>query len=126
MSGAEQRKKRKKKQQISILKSEQVESDRFPELLKALEDSAKEKKYLDVQICPKCKSPLIWRVDSVGDMWAHIGITPPNYQCSECGWRQKMVLRATNRPTTVKDVAMMAEAKEADTHTKKKKWFKFK
>jgi hypothetical protein len=105
MLGAEQRKKRKKKQQMSVLENEQVESELVPELLKALEDAAMEKKYLDVQICPKCKSPLIWRVDSVGDMWAHIGITPQNYHFSECGWRQKIVLKATNRPTTFKDVA---------------------
>jgi len=123
MSVERQRKKKKRKPQLSVSESEQVESELLPELIKALDDAAKEKKYVDVHVCPKCKSLLIARVDSIGDMWAHIGLAPPNYQCRECGWRQKMILKATNKPTTIKDVVLMAEAKEYDTEAKKKKWF---
>jgi hypothetical protein len=47
----------------------------------------------------------------VGDMSAHMGFTPPKYECRECGWRERLVLKATNKPTTVKDVVIMAEAK---------------
>jgi uncharacterized protein YbaR (Trm112 family) len=94
-------------------------------LVKRLEELEKEKKLVDIQVCPKCKSPLVYRVDSVGDMWAHIGITAPNYQCRECGWRQKIVLKATNKPTTVKDVVVMAEAKDADTERQRKRKTKF-
>lgn len=120
-------KKKKKRRQVNILEQETTESIFLPELVKVLDELEKEKKYLDVQVCPKCKSPLIYRVDSLGDMWAHIGITPPNYQCRECGWRQKIVLKASNKSTTVKDIAIMAESKDAaDTEAKKRRWFKLK
>jgi uncharacterized protein YbaR (Trm112 family) len=125
MSEEQQKKKKKKKQQINVLENEQVESVLLPELVKRLEELEKEKKLVDIQVCPKCKSPLVYRVDSVGDMWAHIGITAPNYQCRECGWRQKIVLKATNKPTTVKDVVVMAEAKDADTERQRKRKTKF-
>ena len=122
-----QKKKRKKQKQLSVFETEKVESELLPELVKALDELEIEKKYVDIQVCPKCKSPLIYRVDSLGDMWAHIGITPPNYQCRECGWRQKIVLKASNKSTTVKDVAIMAESKDAaEIKTKKKRWFKLK
>jgi uncharacterized protein YbaR (Trm112 family) len=120
----EQRKKKKKKTQISILETEQIESKLLPELVSALDEAAKEKKYVDIQVCPKCKSPLVFRVDSLGDMWSHIGIAPPNYQCRECGWRQKIVLKATNKPTTVNEVALMADANDTGTERRRKKRFK--
>ena len=111
----EQKKKKKKKRQITILESEQVESMLLPELVKKLEELEKEKKYVDIHVCPKCKSPLIHQVGSmVGDMSAHMGFTPPKYECRECGWRERLVLKATNKPTTVKDVVMIAEAKNDD------------
>jgi hypothetical protein len=60
-------------------------------------------------------------------MWAHIGVTPPNYQCRECGWRQKIVLKASNKPTTVRDVVIIAESKDAaDNKAKKRRRFKLK
>ncbi len=120
----EQQKKKKKKRQINVSENEQIESKILPELVDALHEAAKEKKYVDIQVCPKCKSPLVHRVDSLGDMWAHIGITPPNYQCRECGWRQKIVLKTTNKPTTINEVAVMADAKDADTERRRKKWFR--
>jgi hypothetical protein len=111
----EQKKKKKKKRQITILENEQLESALLPELVKRLEELEKEKKYVDIHVCPKCKSPLICQVGSMaGDMSAHMGFTPPKYECRECGWRERLVLEATNKPTTVKDVVIMAEAKNAD------------
>lgn len=121
MSQEQQKKKKKKKRQISVLETEQVESVLLPELVKGLEELERQKKYVDIQVCPKCKSPLVRQVDSVGDMWAHIGITPPNYQCRECGWRQKIVLKATNKPTTAKEVVIMAEAKDVDMKRQRKR-----
>lgn len=122
MSEQEQEeKKRKKKKQLSSLKTERAESELFPELMKGLEELEKEKKYVDIQVCPKCKSPLVRRVGSMtGDMSAHVGWTPPKFECRECGWREKLVLKATNRPTTIKDVVIMAEAKDAENQRKKK------
>jgi hypothetical protein len=55
-----------------------------------------------------------------GDMFSHMGFTPPIYECRECGWREKTVLKATNKPTTLKDVVIMAEAKDADIEGKRK------
>jgi RNase P subunit RPR2 len=121
MSEEKQKKKRKKKQQISLLENEQVESELLPELVKGLEELEKEKKYIDIQVCPKCKSPLVRQVGSMfGDMSAHMGFTPPKYECRECGWRERLVLKATNKPTTVKDVVIMAEAKDADMKKQRK------
>lgn len=115
MLEAEQKKKKKKKRQTTILENEQVESALLPELVKRLEELEKEEKYIDIHVCPKCKNPLIRQVGSmVGDMSAHMGFTPPKYECRECGWRERLVLKATNKPTTIKDVVIMAEAKNAD------------
>ncbi len=122
MSEQEQeKKKRKKKRHANFLETERVESELFPELMQALEELEKEKKYVDIQVCPKCKGPLVRRVGSMaGDMSAHMGLTPPKYECRECGWRERTVLKATNRPTSVKDVVIMAEAKDAENDRKKK------
>ncbi len=122
MSEQEQeKKKRKKKKQLSSLETEKAESELFPELMKGLEELEKEKKYVDIQVCPKCKSPLVCRVGSMtGDMSAHIGWTPPKYECRECGWRERLVLKATNRPTSIKDVVVMAEAKDAENERRRK------
>jgi uncharacterized protein with PIN domain len=121
MSETHEQKKKKKKKQLTVLETEKVESELLPELVEALNELEKEKKYVDIQVCPKCKSPLVRRVGSmVGDMSAHMGFTPPKYECRECGWRERTVLKATNKPTTVKDVVIMAEAKDADIERKRK------
>jgi RNase P subunit RPR2 len=118
----QQPKKKKKKKQLAILQSKKVDSAFLPELSEILDELEKEKKYVDIQICPKCKSPLVQRAGSmVGDMSAHMGFTPPKYECRECGWREKTVLKATNKPTTIREVVVMAEAKDADLQRKQKK-----
>ena len=86
-----------------------------------MEELEKEKKYVDIQVCHNCKSPLVRRVGSmVGDMSGHMGLTPPKFECRECGWRERTVLKATNRPTSIKDVVIMAEAKDAENERKRK------
>jgi uncharacterized protein with PIN domain len=120
-----QQKKKKKKKQLTILENEKAESELMPQLVEVLEELEKEKKYVDIQVCPKCKSPLVRRVGSMtGDMMAHMGFSPPKYECRECGWRERTVLKATNKPTTIRDVILMQEAKEIavkDEQTKKKR-----
>ena len=117
----EEQKKKRKKRHLSLLESEKTESELLPELAEALEELEKEKKYVDIQVCPKCKGPLVRRVGSMsGDMLGHMGLTPPKYECRECGWRERLVLKATNRPTSVKDVVIMAEAKDAEGQREKK------
>jgi RNase P subunit RPR2 len=122
-----QKKKKKKKNQLTVLENEKVESELMPQLIEALSELEKEKKYVEIQICPKCKSPLVQRVGSMrGDMMAHMGLSPPKYECRECGWRERTVLKATNKPTTIRDVVLMAEAKEASINDKQKKKKKLK
>jgi hypothetical protein len=107
------KRKKKRKKQLTVLETEKVESELLPKLVEVLDELEKEKKYVDIQVCPKCKSPKVRRVGSTkGDMSGHMGLTPPKYECSECGWRERLVVKATNRPTSVKDVAIMAEADE--------------
>jgi ssDNA-binding Zn-finger/Zn-ribbon topoisomerase 1 len=120
LSETEQRKKKKKKRQ-TVLEVEKVDSELLPELVDALSELEKQRKYVDIQVCPKCKSPRVRRVDSLkGDISAHMGLTPPKYECPECGWRERTVIKATNRPTTVRDVVIMAEAKDALNKPKKR------
>jgi hypothetical protein len=54
-------------------------------------------------------------------MFSHMGFTPPIYECRECGWRESIVLKATNKPTTIKDVVIMSDDKDADIETQRKK-----
>jgi len=117
MEEAEKQKKRKKPVQFIVLKEDE-DSQALAELVKVLEELEKEEKFVDIQVCPKCKSPKIRRVRTMsGDLWGHMGILPPKFECQECGWRARLVLKATNRPLSVKDVEIIAEAidlREAD------------
>jgi len=122
MSETQEQKKKKQRKHPSLLESERVESELFPQLVEALEELEKERKYVDIQVCPKCKGPLVRRVGSMtGDISGHMGLTPPKFECKECGWRERLVLKATNRPTSIKDAVIMAEAKDAETERKKHK-----
>ena len=107
-------KKKKKKQQALILQTEEL-SKSGQELVEFLEELEKEKKYLDVQICPECKSPKIKRVDTqTGDMFGNMGLIPPKYECKDCGWNSTLVVKVTNRPLKVRDVELIAEALDAE------------
>jgi RNase P subunit RPR2 len=102
--------KKKQKQQV-VLKQKKEENQKFLELLEILEDLEKEEKHVDIQICPKCKSPRVRRVRSMeGDMSGHMGMLPVKYECLDCGWRERLVVKATNRKLGVKEVALIAEA----------------
>jgi len=122
LSEEEQKKKKKKKKQLYIFETEKTESELLPKLVEALDELEKEKRYVDIQVCPNCKSPRVRRVGSMkGDMSAHMGLTPPKYECPECGWRERLVVKATNRPTSVKDVVIMAEANDSENERKKRR-----
>jgi RNase P subunit RPR2 len=112
MGDKKQRNKKEKKQkQIVLFKQKEMESEKFSELLEVLEELEKEEKYVDVQICPHCKSPTVRRVRSMnGDMSGHIGVLPVKFECLDCGWRERLVVKATNRKQGLKDVAIIAEA----------------
>ena len=110
--GEEKRRKKKKKQkQIVLLKQKTAESQKFLGLLEVLEELEREEKYVDVQICPLCKSPRVHRVGTMsGDMSGHMGLLPLKFECVDCGWRERLVVKATNRKMGVKQVAIIAEA----------------
>jgi len=107
----EQRKKKKRKRQLTVLKQEEVLSETLPEMVAVLEELRKEGKYVDVQICPRCKGARVRRVGSMtGDMSGHMAITPVKYECFDCGWRERLIIKATNRPLGWKEMAIIAEA----------------
>lgn len=106
-------KKKKKQQQITIVQTEEI-SESGQELVEFLEKLEEEKTYLDVQACPKCKSPKVKRTGtSQGDVFGHMAIVPPKYECPDCGWTGKTIVKVTNRPLTVRDVELIAEALDA-------------
>jgi RNase P subunit RPR2 len=104
-------KKKKKQEQKAVLKQKKAESQKLLELLEILEELEKEEKHVDVQICPRCKSPRVRRVRSMeGDMLGHMGLLPVKYECLDCGWRGRLVIKATNRKLGIKEAAIIAEA----------------
>ena len=107
----EQQKKKKRKRQLTFLKEEEIVSETFPELIKTLEELKEEGKYLDVQICPRCKSARVRRVGTMsGNMSGHMAIAPVKYECLDCGWRERLIIKATNRALGWKEMALIAEA----------------
>ena len=114
MSKTERKKKKRKKgQQLVILEEQAEESQDLAELVKVLEELEREGKLVEVQVCPKCKSPHVRRVKTMsGDLWSHLGWTPPKFECEECGWQARLVLKATNKRLSVKNFEIIAEAAE--------------
>jgi RNase P subunit RPR2 len=122
MSETQTQKKKRKKQQFAVVEEVQEEAvQNAQEVAEALAELERQGKRVDIQVCPKCKSPRVRRAKSTGgDMWAHIGITPPSYECPDCGWQERIVLKATNKPLTVRDVELIREALENDDEDKTK------
>ena len=90
---------------------EEIAIQNATEVAQALEELEKQGIRLDILVCPKCKSPKVRRAKSTGgDMWAHTGMLPPSYECPDCGWRERVVLKATNKPLSVRDVELIREA----------------
>jgi RNase P subunit RPR2 len=111
MGEEKQRKKKKKQRPIALLKQKTVENQKFLELLKVLGELETEEKYVNVQICPRCKSPKVRRVSTMsGDISGHMGLLPVKFECLDCGWRERLVVKATNRKLDLKQVAIIAEA----------------
>jgi hypothetical protein len=109
----EQKKKRKKQLAALELMQQETEVQNAAAVADALEELEKQGVELDIQVCPKCKSPKVRRAQSTGgDMWAHLGMLPPSYECPDCGWQERLVLKATNRRWSVRDVELIREAME--------------
>jgi hypothetical protein len=119
MGEPEKRKKKRKKRQFLVLEEQVEESPALAELVKVLEELEKEGKLVDIQVCPRCKSPRVRRVKTLnGDLWSNLGWLPPKFECDECGWRVRLVLKATNKRLSVKDVEIIAEALDSENQQK--------
>jgi transposase-like protein len=114
MSEQTQKKKRRRKQQMVLEQvQEEVAVQNAVEVTEALEELKQQGVKLEIQVCPKCKSPRVKRARSTGgDMWAHLGMIMPSYECPDCGWQERVVLKATNKPLTVREVELIREAIE--------------
>ena len=122
MAETQTQKKKRKKQQLSALEQVQEETaiQNAIEVTQVLEELEKQGKRVDIQVCPKCKSPRVRRAKSTGgDMWAHVGMLPPSYECPDCGWQERLVLKATNKPLTVREVEIIREAMDEKDYESK-------
>jgi hypothetical protein len=113
----------KRQKQEVVHKEKKADSKNIEKISQRLDELRKNGKYVDVAVCPECKSPNLRRVKSTcGDMTGHLGWLPVMYECLDCGWRGRLEIYATNRKQNWREVAIMAEARdlEAETKTKKK------
>jgi hypothetical protein len=123
--GEQRKKKRRKKEQQLILLTEEQQKEvttgeeKLRQLTEILEKLKEEGKHVDIQICPHCKSAKIRRVGSMsGDILGQMALTPPKFECEECGWMGRLTLYATNRRIDRKHIALVNEVYET---AKKKK-----
>jgi uncharacterized protein (UPF0212 family) len=117
MAETEVQRKKRKKQQLTTLEQIQEETaiQNAVKVTEALEELEKQGVQLDIQVCPKCKSPRVRRAKSTGgDMWGHLGMLLPSYECPVCGWQERIVLKATNKRLTVREVEMIREVMEIE------------
>ena len=121
MSEAQVQKKKRKKQQLTTLEQvqEEIEVQNAKEVTEALNELEKQGTLLEIQVCPRCKSPRVRKAKSTGgDMWGHLGMVPPSYECPDCGWQERIVIKATNKPLTVKEVELIREAMDEEEAAK--------
>ncbi len=117
LAETQQKKKKRKKQQLAPLEQvqEEVAVENATKVMEALDELEKEGVHLDIQVCPKCKSPRVRRAKSTGgDMWGHVGMLPPSYECPDCGWQERVVVKASNRRWSVRDIELIREAMEIE------------
>ena len=118
MALSKQKTKKKQKQEV-VQKEKKVDSKNIQKLVQRLDELRKKGKYVDVAVCPKCKSPNLRRVKSTsGDIAGHLGWLLVKYECLDCEWRGRLELFATNKKQSWKEVAIMAEARDAEAKGK--------
>ncbi len=104
----ESRRKNERNNNLSIIEQGQEETaiQNAKDVAEVLEELDQQGIQLDIQVCPRCKSPKVKRAQSTGgDMWAHIGMLPPSYECPDCGWQERTVIKATNKKLSVREVS---------------------
>ena len=109
---SKQKTKKTQKQQL-VQKTKTVEEKNIQKLSIRLDALKKKNKFVDIAVCPKCKSPNLRRVkSSSGDIAGHLGWLPVMYECLDCGWRGRLEIFATNKNQSWKEVAILAEARD--------------
>jgi uncharacterized protein YbaR (Trm112 family) len=117
----EQKNNRRQKQE-AVHKEKKVDSKNVKKLSQRLNELRRKGKFVDVAVCPVCKSPNLRRVKSTcGDMTGHLGWLPVMYECLDCGWRGRLEIYATNRKQSWREVAVMAEARDLEAETESEK-----
>jgi len=115
------KKKTEQKQEL-VQKEKKADSKNIEKMTQRLDELRKKGKYVDVAVCPVCKSPNLRRVRSTcGDMTGHLGWLPVMYECLDCGWRGRLEIYATNKKQDWREVAIMAEARDLETENRTKK-----
>lgn len=108
-----QKQKKRRKRQIPMLEQikEDVAVQNAVKVTEALAELEKQGVRIEIQVCPKCKSPRVRRAKSQGgDMWGNMGMAQPSYECPDCGWQERVVLKVTNKPLTVREIELIREA----------------
>ena len=117
-----EQKTRKSQKQEAVQKEKKVDSKNIEKISQRLDELKNKGKFVDVAVCPVCKSPNLRRVkSSCGDMTGHLGWLPVMYECLDCGWRGRLEIYATNRKQNWREVAIMAEAKDLEAETESEK-----
>lgn len=115
-----QRTKSKQKQEF-VQKEKKADSKNVQKLGQRFDELKKKRKFVDIAVCPNCKSVNLRRVaSSMGDMTGHLGWLPVMYECLDCGWRGRLEIFASNKKQSWKEVAIMAEARTLEIENKTK------
>jgi C4-type Zn-finger protein len=85
------------------------------EIKQVLDDLRKDGKIVTIQICPQCKSPKLRSRDPRYDIGGAMGITPPKYLCTRCGYWGRVVIEVTHADVdeTVLDEILNADIESA-------------
>jgi len=112
----------KRQKQETVQKEKKVDSKNIEKISQRLDELRSKGKYVDVAVCPVCKSLNLRRVKSTrGDITGHIGWLPVIYECLDCGWRGRLEIYATNRNLNWREVAIMAEVRDLKSENRKDK-----
>ena len=74
--------------------------------IKQLDELAKKGIYLDLKICPRCKSTKLKIMDVVG---MYSPLSPVRVVCKQCGWVGRTAIEITNRKIDELDEEMLED-----------------
>lgn len=80
----------------SSVKIPKTEEKMLDLLMAILDDLKKQDKIVTIRICPRCKWPALKSRETYYDIGGAMGITPPKFRCTRCGYWGRVILEATN------------------------------